>query len=116
MLPGQNFDITLVVSTLPAAFKGTLLGPSGQPAVGAMVFLRAVDQNVARRAFGSGTTRTDSGGHFGFEGLPAGRYKVATSYDVQTADEMNWSDPSLVAVELEEGKELTRELRLQEPE
>ncbi len=114
MLPGQHFDITLVASSLPAGFKGTLLGPSGQPAAGAMVFLHAVDQSVARRAFGSGTTRTDPSGGFVFEGLPPGRYKVAASYDVQIPDEVDWSDPSLLTVELEEGKELSQEIPLRE--
>jgi hypothetical protein len=30
---------------------------------------------------------------------------VATSFEVQTADDIDWKDPSLKTVELEEGKE-----------
>jgi protocatechuate 3,4-dioxygenase beta subunit len=112
MLPGQSFEITLVASPSPAALRGTVLGPGGQPAVGAMVFLRAVDEAVSRRVYGKDTARAGPGGSFAVEGLPPGRYRVAASFDVQTADEVDWANPSLASIELEEGKESNLDLRL----
>jgi hypothetical protein len=110
--PGQQVEIVLVVSPQVSGFSGTLRGTSDLAAAGAMVFLRATDESLARRIYQKGTARTDTDGKFMFEGLPPGRYKVAGSFDVQTADEVDWSDPSLPVVELEDGKELTQDLRM----
>jgi hypothetical protein len=40
-------------------------------------------------------------------GLPPGRYLVAASFDVQSADDIDWSDSSVMKVDLEEGKQAT---------
>jgi protocatechuate 3,4-dioxygenase beta subunit len=112
MLPGQHFDITLVASSQPAVLRGTALGSDGQPLAGAMVFLRAADRSVAGRFFGGGATRTGPSGGFAFKSLPPGLYKVATSFDVQNPDEVDWSDPSLLSIELEEGKEVRLDLKM----
>jgi len=112
LLPGQTAEIVVTLSTKGAAFKGKLLGPSGLPAVGAMVFLNPVDQGVARLLFGKGIARTDANGEFVFEGLPPGRYKAAGSFDAQTPEEVDWSNSSLMSVELTEGESLTSDVRL----
>ena len=114
-LPGQQLEIALVATPMVSGFSGTLRGTGDQPAVGAMVFLHATEETLTRRVYQKGTARTDAGGNFAFEGLPPGRYKVAGSFDVQTADEVDWSDPSLPVVELEPGKEVTLDLRLLSP-
>ena len=112
LLPGQTAEIVVTLSTKGAAFKGKLLGPSGLPAVGAMIFLNPVDQGVARLLFGKGIARTDANGEFVFEGLPPGRYKAAGSFDAQTPEEVDWSNSSLMSVELKEGESLTSDVRL----
>lgn len=112
LLPGETVEIVVTLSTKGAAFKGKLLGPSGLPAVGAMVFLNPADQGVARLLFGKGVARTDASGEFVFEGLPPGRYKAAGSFDAQTPEDVDWSDPSLMSVELDEGESLTSDVRL----
>jgi len=71
------------------------------------VFLRATDSGVERRLFRSGFTRTGQDGAFVLTGLPPGRYLVAASFDVQSADDIDWSDSSVMKVDLEEGKQAT---------
>jgi len=107
LLPGDRIEIAVAASEKPASLKGTVSGPDERPAIGSMVFLRAEDAEVGRRLFGGGVTRTGQDGTFAFSGLPPGRYLVAASFDVQSADDIEWGDPSLKAVVLEEGKQAT---------
>jgi hypothetical protein len=112
LLPGQSVEVGLVLSSQPARLRGKLLGPNGIPAPGALVFLKATDPQVGRLLFGKGIARTDDRGEFVFAGLPAGRYTVAGSFDVQNAEEADWTRPSLLTVELPEGKEVTLDVPL----
>ncbi len=112
LLPGQTAEIVLTLSSRGAAFKGRLLGPGGLPAMGAMVFLNPLDQGAARLLFGKGVARTGANGEFAFEGLPPGRYRVAGSFEAQTAEEIDWSSASLATVELDQGESFTADLRL----
>ncbi|MCC7175555.1 MAG: carboxypeptidase regulatory-like domain-containing protein [Bryobacterales bacterium] len=112
LLPGQTVEISAALSGKGAAFKGRLLGAGGAPATGAMVFLSPLDRDVARIFFGKGTARAGLNGEFVMEGLPPGRYKVSGSFDALTAEEIDWSDPSLLTVDLEEGASLAADVRL----
>jgi uncharacterized protein (DUF2141 family) len=105
LLPGDRIEIAVAASDKPASLKGTVTGLDARPAIGSMVFLRAADPAVERRLFRSGFTRSGQDGTFALTGLPPGRYLVAASFDVQTADDVDWSGPSVKQVDLEEGKE-----------
>ena len=105
LLPGDRIEIAAAASDKPASLKGTVTGKDDRPAIGSMVFLRAVDAGVERRLFRSGFTRTGQDGTFVLPGLPPGRYMVTASFDVQVADDIDWSDASVRQVDLEEGKE-----------
>ena len=107
LLPGDRIEIAVAASDKPASLKGTVTGQDDRPAIGSMVFLRAADAGVERRLFRSGFARTGQDGAFLLKGLPPGRYLVAASFDVQTADDIDWSDPSVKTVNLEEGKQAT---------
>lgn len=107
LLPGERIEIAVAASEKPASLKGTVTGQDARPAIGSMVFLRALDAGVERRLFRGGFTRTGQDGAFVLTGLPPGRYLVAASFDVQTADDIEWSDPSVKQVDLEEGKQAT---------
>jgi protocatechuate 3,4-dioxygenase beta subunit len=104
LLPGDKGEVTAVLSQQAGSLKGKVSGQSGQPAVGAMVFLRALDAAAERRMYGKGIARADQTGAFVIEGLPPGRYLVAVSYDVQSPEDIDWRNPSLKTVELEAEK------------
>jgi protocatechuate 3,4-dioxygenase beta subunit len=112
VVPGQNVEVGVVVSSLVASLKGKVAGTGGQPAPGAIVMLRAADAAVDRRLYGKRTARTDQNGEYATEGLPPGRYQVAASFDVQTAADVDWSNPSLATVTLEENQTATLNLAL----
>ena len=112
LMPGQTVEVTLVLSSRSAALKGTVTGPDGQPAAGAMVFLRALDKDVARRLFAKGSGRTDESGAYEIKGLPAGRYELMASSEFQTLDEVDWEGAELKEVELVEGREITLDLTM----
>ena len=107
LLPGERIEIALAASEKPASLKGTVTGQDGRPAIGSMVFLRAADAGVERRLFRGGFARTGQDGTFVLTGLPPGRYLVAASFDIQSADDIEWSDLSVKQVDLEEGKQAT---------
>ena len=107
LLPGDRIEIAVAAAEKPASLKGTATNQDGRPAIGSMVFLRAADAGVERRLFGGGFTRTGQDGAFEFKGLAPGRYLVATSFDIQSADDIDWNDSSVKRVELEEGKQAT---------
>jgi hypothetical protein len=110
LMPGEKVAVTLVAADKPATLTGTVTGQDEQPAAGAMVFLRATDASLERRMYGKASSRTGQDGSFAIKGLPPGRYLIATSLEVQTADDIDWKEPSLKTVELEEGKEATVKL------
>ena len=112
VVPGQNVEVGVVVSSLVASLKGKVAGAGGQPAPGDIVMLRAADAAVDRRLYGKRTARTDQNGEYATEGLPPGRYQVAASFDVQTAADVDWSNPSLATVTLEENQTATLNLAL----
>jgi protocatechuate 3,4-dioxygenase beta subunit len=107
LLPGDRIEIAVAASEKPASLKGTATNQDGRPAIGSMVFLRAADAGVERRLFGGGFTGTGQDGAFEFKGLAPGRYLVAASFDIQSADDIDWNDSSVKRVELEEGKQAT---------
>ena len=111
LLPGDRIEIGVAASDKPASLKGTVTGQDDRPAIGSMVFLRAADAGVERRLFRGGFTRTGQDGTFVLTGLPPGRYLVAASFDIQSADDIDWSDLSVKQVDLEEGKQATVALR-----
>jgi tetratricopeptide (TPR) repeat protein len=60
-----------------AAFEGTVKGPDGKPAVGAVMKIERQDVK------GNYTVKTDKKGHYFYGGLPLGNYKITAVVDGQ---------------------------------
>jgi hypothetical protein len=58
----------------------------GKPAPGAPVFLWPVAESARRSLSGSVQTLTDTDGHYRFDSLPPGDYRVLSSFDVNEID------------------------------
>jgi protocatechuate 3,4-dioxygenase beta subunit len=111
LTPGAAAAIVVSVTSTGAGLKGPARAADGRPAAGALVFLRALNPAAERLIFRKGVAWTSADGGFVFEGLPPGRYQVAVSYDVQTAAEIDWSNPSLPVAELRDGETAAISLR-----
>jgi len=111
--PGEELSITVLVGTRPATLEGKVT-VDGAPAVGAPVFLRALDEDLAVRLGGVRTVRTGPEGEYAFAGLPPGRYEVISSYQIREEEPETWPPGRAVVVDLEEGQELERDLEVTE--
>jgi hypothetical protein len=72
-------------SNSPAALHGTVTD-TGDPAVGAPVFLEPVDLEPARRITDTFVTITDVHGRYNFGNLAPGHYRVLSSFEYQMPD------------------------------
>jgi hypothetical protein len=72
-------------SNSPAALHGTVTD-TGDPAVGAPVFLEPVDLEPARRITDTYVTITDVHGRYNFGNLAPGHYRVLSSFEYQMPD------------------------------
>jgi len=111
--PGEALSVTVLVGTRPSTLKGTVT-LDGAAAVGAPVFLRAADADLAVRLGGLRAVRTGPEGEYAFSGLPPGRYEVISSYQVREGEPETWPPGRATVVELGEGQEVERDLEVTE--
>jgi hypothetical protein len=78
-------SVRFSLSGNPGGVHGTVMD-AGNPAVGAPVFLEAMDLEPARRVTDTYVTITDVQGKYGFTGLAPGRYRVLSSFEYQMPD------------------------------
>jgi hypothetical protein len=95
-------SIRFSLSGGPSALHGTV-NDSGNPVVGAPVFLEPMDLEPARRITNTFVGITDVHGQYRFTGLPPGRYRVLSSFEYQMPD----SD----AMALAGAREITLDIR-----
>ncbi len=110
-LPGEQVEIAMRISRHPASLKGKTLAGGDTPAVGAPVFLNALDPELRKRIGGAQATRTTEDGVYSFRGLPPGQYQVVSSFEYMSADEIDWQSISKT-VALEERQEAELDLEL----
>ncbi len=111
--PGEDISITVLVGTRPATVKGKVT-IGGTAAVGAPVFLRAADADLAVRLGGLRTVRTGPEGEYSFAGLPPGRYEVICSYQVREEEPETWPPGRATFVDVAEGEEVVQDLTVTE--
>ena len=94
--PSDWFEV-FIEARFPARIRTTISDRSGQisgavivegkPVPGAPVFLWPVAESARRSLSGPLETLSDTAGHFRFESLPPGDYRVLASFDVNAIDE-----------------------------
>jgi protocatechuate 3,4-dioxygenase beta subunit len=114
-LPGQRVSVEVTVGTRPAVLRGVVKTPDGQPAVGAPVFLNAMDAGARQRMGGTRMARAGQDGRYEFPGLAPGDYEVVSTFEFRGPKEANWQGVPARMVTLTEGQEASLDLELAGP-
>jgi hypothetical protein len=103
--------LKVVVALHPAALHGRVTQSLSEPAANAPVFLETldIDPNEPPQVR---TTRTDSTGIYRFAGLPPGRYRVFSSYDVDPTNRNSIDSARPAIVSLRESSDESQDLPL----
>ncbi len=83
-------EVTVVFASQPGTLSGKVTTSDGQTAIGAPVFLNAVDADLRSRLGGVRMVRATENGEYKFNGLAPGRYEVISSFDMQEPGEAQW--------------------------
>jgi hypothetical protein len=107
--PAETTSIGLRFSAPAASLTGQVRTSLGIPAVGAPVWIRALDDELAARLGGPLTAQADHQGRYRFPQLPPGRYQLLASFDIGEESTV-W--PEALEIELQEGSEIHQDLTL----
>jgi hypothetical protein len=106
-------SVTLVLASRGATVDGTVRGPDGKPAAGAVVALVRRGDLVS---FDSHILRTDAAGRYKLEGIAPGRYRLlalARVVSEEYLDPLSWQEESGgFDITIEPGSVTTADLRL----
>lgn len=97
-------QLTVRFSAEPANLRGIVKTPEGDAAIGAPVYIHAMDADLQARLGGTRTARADQEGRFRLDGLPPGRYQVVSSFQLQDPDTGVWGAGTGEVVILSGGK------------
>jgi len=87
---GQAREVTIVFDSQPGTLSGKVSTIDGVAAIGAPVFLNAVDADLRSRLGGVRMVRSNDKGEYLFNGLAPGKYEVISSFDIQDPGEAHW--------------------------
>ncbi len=87
---GQSLDVTVVFASQPGTLSGKVTTADGDSAIGAPVFLNALDADLRSRLGGIRMIRSGEKGEYLFNGLAPGRYEVISSFDMQDPGDAHW--------------------------
>ena len=79
--------IRITVSDQAAQIDGRVMADSNKPVPGAPVYLWPVLESARRSLSGPVQALADTDGHFHFDSLPPGDYRILASFDVYEIDE-----------------------------
>jgi hypothetical protein len=85
-IDARSTRIQITVSDQAGQITGKVTA-DGKPALGAPVFLWPVAEAARRSLSGPVQTLSDTDGHFRFDSLPPGDYRVVSSFDVNEIDQ-----------------------------
>jgi hypothetical protein len=110
--PGHTIELIVALSSQPAGVAGKVSTRDGKPAIGAPVYLHAIDPELCSRLNGSRSTRADHAGEFRFAGLPPGKYQVFGSFEIREPGEDDWGRLPVSVISLGENEKATIDLEL----
>ncbi|MGB9454756.1 MAG: carboxypeptidase-like regulatory domain-containing protein [Bryobacteraceae bacterium] len=106
-----NGAVDFALASDPGSLLGTVT--TGQdPVVGAMVFLEPWDAKQHKRDGEVRTARADIRGHYRFQGLAPGDYRVMATFEYQMPDEAEMDCAETRVVKAEAGTDLAQDLNL----
>jgi Carboxypeptidase regulatory-like domain len=111
---GQSREVTVVFGSQPGTLSGKVTTIDGEVAIGAPVFLNAVDADLRSRLGGVRMVRSDEKGMYVFSGLAPGRYEVISSFDIQDPGEAQWPLGIGQAVTIDQKGNNKLDIRVQE--
>lgn len=85
---------------------------AGNPAVGAPVFLEPMDLEPAQRLTGTYSTVTDIHGHYRFDSLAPGHYRVLSSFEYQAPDSQTMVNAGAKELQIDPRTNIARDLDL----
>jgi hypothetical protein len=104
--------LRVVLSARPAALRGKVTGWANEPAIGAPVYLEAIDHQEQKRVTDLRSIRTDKRGEFQFNGLAPGHYRVLSTFEFEDPDEQTMQAARAKTISLKEGVETVQDLDL----
>jgi hypothetical protein len=108
---GGFTQIIVMLASNPGSLEGAVTVDRAA-AVGAMVFAEPWDPDQRTRLGDPRTTRTDVNGHYKFQGLAPGSYRVMATFEYQMPEEGEMDRAETRAVRAEAGSKLTQDLDL----
>ncbi len=111
-IEGRSFSqVAVTVSDQAATMQGTA-NSDGKPVAGAPVYLWPVEENARRSLHGYRSTIADVDGHFKFEGLPPGDYRMVATFDLSWIDEEKIEETHAISVHVDAGGQPAADLAL----
>jgi hypothetical protein len=110
---GQSRQVTVVFSSQSGTLTGIVTTSDGQRAIGAPVFINAVDPDLRSRQGGVAMVRSDENGEYRFSGLAPGRYEVIGSFDVEDPTEAAWPLGARRTVEIDQNGKTQLDINVQ---
>lgn len=106
---GNAPRLLATLSAKPASISG-LVSSSAKPVIGAPVFLQLLNPETPELALQSWNARADAQGHFAFNSLAPGIYRLMSSSDVDYDDPIAREES--VTITLREGDNITQPLEM----
>lgn len=106
-----NSQVTVTVSDQAVTMQGTV-NKDGKTVAGAPVYLWPVNENARRSLHGYRSTVADVDGHFSFDGLPPGDYRMVATFDLTDLDEDKVEEAHAIAVHVDAGSQPSADLAL----
>ena len=111
VVEGGSAQIMVTLASNPGSMEGAVTADQAA-AVGAMVFAEPWDPEQRKRLGDPRATRTDVHGHYKFQGLAPGSYRVLATFEYQMPEESEMDRAETRVVKAEAGTKLTQDLDL----